>query len=72
VLKGRWSVHLKYGRQFEVKEYKTVLPATEADIHFGKEALRIAVKNDKQQLRYSRLATRLAEPDTLGNKTGTS
>ncbi|MFQ6116901.1 MAG: helix-hairpin-helix domain-containing protein, partial [Candidatus Bipolaricaulia bacterium] len=32
VLEGSWSVHPKYGRQFEVKEYKTVLPATEAGI----------------------------------------
>jgi len=29
----------------------------------SKKALWIAVRNDKQQLRYSRLATRLAESD---------
>src|ERR671936_330258 len=28
-LRGRWSSHLKYGRQFEVSSYTTVLPATE-------------------------------------------
>jgi len=32
VLQGWWSLHPKYGRQFEVKEYKTILPATEAGI----------------------------------------
>jgi exodeoxyribonuclease V alpha subunit len=28
-LRGRWSSHPKYGRQFEVWSYSTVLPATE-------------------------------------------
>lgn len=32
LLRGWWSVHPKYGRQFEVKEYETILPATEAGI----------------------------------------
>ncbi|MEU5154327.1 ATP-dependent RecD-like DNA helicase [Glycomyces sp. NPDC021274] len=27
-LQGRWSSHPKYGRQFEVRSYRTVLPAT--------------------------------------------
>ena len=27
-LTGRWSSHPKYGRQFEVASYRTVLPAT--------------------------------------------
>ena len=31
-LRGRWSSHLKYGRQFEVQSYTTVLPATEQGI----------------------------------------
>ena len=31
-LHGRWSSHPKYGRQFEVHSYATVLPATEAGI----------------------------------------
>jgi len=31
-LHGRWSSHPKYGRQFEVSSYATVLPATEAGI----------------------------------------
>ena len=29
-LRGRWSSHPKYGRQFEVHSYATVLPATAA------------------------------------------
>ncbi|WP_025272774.1 SF1B family DNA helicase RecD2 [Haloglycomyces albus] len=28
VVTGRWTVHAKYGRQFEVWSYRTVLPAT--------------------------------------------
>jgi len=32
LLKGHFSVHPRYGRQFEVKEYKAVLPTTEAGI----------------------------------------
>jgi exodeoxyribonuclease V alpha subunit len=31
-LRGRWSSHVKYGRQFEVRSYTTVLPATEQGI----------------------------------------
>jgi exodeoxyribonuclease V alpha subunit len=31
-LRGRWSSHLKYGRQFDVQSYTTVLPATEQGI----------------------------------------
>ena len=31
-LRGRWSSHPKYGRQFEVHSYATVLPATAAGI----------------------------------------
>jgi exodeoxyribonuclease V alpha subunit len=31
-LRGRWSSHPKYGRQFEVHSYSTVLPATAAGI----------------------------------------
>src|SRR6266487_2066247 len=31
-LRGRWSSHPKYGRQFEVWSYTTVLPATEQGI----------------------------------------
>ena len=31
-LRGRWSSHPKYGRQFEVDSYATVLPATAAGI----------------------------------------
>ena len=31
-LRGRWSAHPKYGRQFEVHSYATVLPATAAGI----------------------------------------
>jgi exodeoxyribonuclease V alpha subunit len=31
-LSGRWTSHLKYGRQFEVHSYATVLPATEQGI----------------------------------------
>ena len=31
-LRGRWSSHPKYGRQFEVQSYTTVLPATEQGI----------------------------------------
>jgi exodeoxyribonuclease V alpha subunit len=31
-LRGRWTSHLKYGRQFEVWSYTTVLPATEQGI----------------------------------------
>jgi exodeoxyribonuclease V alpha subunit len=31
-LRGRWSGHPKYGRQFEVHSYATVLPATAAGI----------------------------------------
>src|SRR5579863_6195480 len=31
-LRGRWSSHPKYGRQFEVYSYATVLPATAAGI----------------------------------------
>src|ERR1700760_2654351 len=31
-LRGRWSSHVKYGRQFEVFSYTTVLPATEQGI----------------------------------------
>ena len=31
-LRGRWSSHPKYGRQFEVASYTTVLPATAAGI----------------------------------------
>jgi exodeoxyribonuclease V alpha subunit len=28
-LRGRWTSHVRYGRQFEVHSYTTVLPATE-------------------------------------------
>jgi exodeoxyribonuclease V alpha subunit len=31
-LRGRWSSHPRYGRQFEVRSYTTVLPATAAGI----------------------------------------
>ena len=31
-LRGRWSSHIKYGRQFDVHSYTTVLPATEQGI----------------------------------------
>ena len=31
-LRGRWSSHPRFGRQFEVHSYATVLPATEAGI----------------------------------------
>src|SRR6516165_5297573 len=31
-LRGRWSSHPRYGRQFEVHSYATVLPATAAGI----------------------------------------
>src|ERR1700691_5294521 len=31
-LRGRWTSHLKYGRQLEVASYTTVLPATEQGI----------------------------------------
>ncbi len=31
-LRGRWTSHLKYGRQFDVHSYTTVLPATEQGI----------------------------------------
>jgi exodeoxyribonuclease V alpha subunit len=31
-LRGRWSAHPRYGRQFEVHFYATVLPATAAGI----------------------------------------
>src|SRR5580693_8594193 len=31
-LRGRWTSHLKYGRQFEVHSYTTVLPATEQGV----------------------------------------
>jgi exodeoxyribonuclease V alpha subunit len=31
-LRGRWSSHVKYGRQFDVHSYTTVLPATEQGI----------------------------------------
>src|SRR6201996_3202127 len=31
-LRGRWSSHVRYGRQFEVHSYTTVLPATEQGI----------------------------------------
>jgi exodeoxyribonuclease V alpha subunit len=31
-LRGRWTSHVKYGRQFEVHSYTTVLPATEQGI----------------------------------------
>src|SRR6204780_2548982 len=31
-LRGRWTSHMKYGRQFEVHSYTTVLPATEQGI----------------------------------------
>src|SRR5579863_8183441 len=31
-LRGRWTSHLKYGRQFDVQSYTTVLPATEQGI----------------------------------------
>ncbi|OGF57582.1 MAG: hypothetical protein A2Z21_06095 [Candidatus Fraserbacteria bacterium RBG_16_55_9] len=32
VLKGQWAIHPKYGRQFEVHDYHTVLPTTEAGL----------------------------------------
>ena len=31
-LRGRWTSHIKYGRQFDVDSYTTVLPATEQGI----------------------------------------
>jgi len=31
-LRGRWTSHVRYGRQFEVHSYTTVLPATEQGI----------------------------------------
>jgi exodeoxyribonuclease V alpha subunit len=31
-LRGRWTSHVKYGRQFEARSYTTVLPATEQGI----------------------------------------
>ena len=31
-LRGRWTSHVKYGRQFEASSYTTVLPATEQGI----------------------------------------
>jgi exodeoxyribonuclease V alpha subunit len=31
-LRGRWTSHIKYGKQFEVHSYTTVLPATEQGI----------------------------------------
>jgi exodeoxyribonuclease V alpha subunit len=31
-LRGRWSSHIKFGRQFDVHSYTTVLPATEQGI----------------------------------------
>ena len=31
-MRGRWTSHPKYGRQFEVHSYTTVLPATEQGI----------------------------------------
>jgi exodeoxyribonuclease V alpha subunit len=31
-LRGRWTSHIKYGRQFDVHSYTTVLPATEQGI----------------------------------------
>lgn len=31
-LRGRWTTHVKYGKQFEVSSYTTVLPATEQGI----------------------------------------
>src|SRR5215469_3709981 len=31
-LRGRWTSHVKYGRQFEAWSYSTVLPATEQGI----------------------------------------
>jgi exodeoxyribonuclease V alpha subunit len=31
-LRGRWTSHVKYGKQFEVHSYTTVLPATEQGI----------------------------------------
>ncbi len=31
-LRGRWTSHMKYGRQFEVHSYTTVLPATEQGV----------------------------------------
>ncbi len=31
-LRGRWTSHMKYGRQFDVHSYTTVLPATEQGI----------------------------------------
>jgi exodeoxyribonuclease V alpha subunit len=31
-MRGRWTSHPKYGRQFEVHSYTTVLPATTQDI----------------------------------------
>jgi exodeoxyribonuclease V alpha subunit len=31
-LRGRWTSHMKYGRQFEVHSYATVLPATEQGV----------------------------------------
>jgi exodeoxyribonuclease V alpha subunit len=31
-LRGRWTSHVKYGRQFEVQSYTTLLPATEQGV----------------------------------------
>ena len=31
-LRGRWTSHMKYGRQFDVRSYTTVLPVTEQGI----------------------------------------
>src|SRR5487761_41229 len=31
-LRGRWTSHMKYGRQFDVHSYTTVLPATEQGV----------------------------------------
>ena len=31
-LRGRWTSHMKYGRQFDVCSYTTVLPATEQGV----------------------------------------
>ena len=31
-LRGRWTVHPKYGRQFQIEEYQTTTPATVAGI----------------------------------------
>src|SRR5580692_8336198 len=50
-LTGRWTSHPRYGRQFEVRSYSTVLPATIQGIgpvmaermvgHFGVDVLRV-------------------------------